>query len=236
MEKIYEYVKSDINNLPSIGEYSYTGGGLFELGYALSECGEEKEAKTVYEAYLEGHSKSSSVLNNLAIIYEKEKELEKAKKFIKEARDIDPKDEVVERNYNRIFASKERPQEKQKQPSEKSIQKKTDPQISTKVENNNGFLMLNGGKIEIGPAKNVPFKLLETLCPFGTPKAINAVFNGTNTERSKYKTEELSLLQKQEILRNRVKELQEILRAKKVKVQLVFNKNDETTFLQHLRG
>lgn len=236
IKKLYEYVKADINNLPSIGEYSYAGGGLFELGYALSESGDEKEARVVYEAYLEGHSKSSSVLNNLAIIYEKERELEKAKKFIKEAKDIAPDDEVVERNYNRIFASKEKPQEKQRQPSEKSIQKKTDPQISTKIENNNGFLMLNGGKIEIGPAKNVPFKLLQTLCPFGTPKAINAVFNGTNTERSKYKTEELTLPQKQDILRNRVKELQEILRAKKVKVQLVFNTNDETTFLQHLRG
>jgi hypothetical protein len=95
---------------------------------------------------------------------------------------------------------------------------------------------LNGGKIEIGPAKNIPFKLIETLCPFGTPKATNAVFNGTNTERSKYKTEQLSLLQKQDILRNRIKELQEILRIKKVKVQLVFNENDETTFLKHIRG
>ncbi len=236
IQKLYEYVKPNINNLASIGEYSYSGGGLFELGYALKECGEEKEAKIVYEAYLEGNPKSSSALNNLAIIYEKEKNTEKAKKLIKEAKQFAVDDEVIERNYNRIFATKEENKEKVKEPKEKSIQKKTDPQISTKIENNNGFLMLNGGKIEIGPAKNVPFKLLQTLCPFGTPKAINAVFNGTNTERSKYKTEELSLLQKQEILRNRVKELQEILRAKKVKVQLVFNKNDETTFLQHLRG
>lgn len=101
-----------------------------------------------------------------------------------------------------------------------------------KDENGIGYLFLDSKKIELGPIKNVPFKLLNLLFPFGSIKAINVVFNVTNTDRSKYKTEQLSLLKKQEILRNRIKELQRILKTKKVKVKLVFNENDETTFLK----
>lgn len=100
-------------------------------------------------------------------------------------------------------------------------------------KNGIGYLDLDGRKTEIGPAKNMPFKLLEALCPFGVPKGIGAIFKASLTGRSKHKEEgPLSPDEKQGILRHRIKELQKILKKKKIKVSLVFDTRAETVFLK----
>ncbi|MCE9585092.1 hypothetical protein K8Q94_00525 [Candidatus Nomurabacteria bacterium] len=236
VKSLYEYVKPNINNLASIGEnfvYGKSETGLFELAYSLRECGDDKNAKIVYEAHLETRPNSSSALNNLAIIYEKEGDIEKAKELIKKAKENSTNDEVVERNYNRIFSDKGKKTETSQ--SKPQIQKPKIVAVKTPqtiVENGTGYFLLDGGKIEVGPAKNIPFKLLEALCPLGQAKAINAIFNTSSSDRSKFKTESLSTAQKQDILRTRIKELQETLRKKKVRVSLVFNERDEVVSLK----
>lgn len=97
-----------------------------------------------------------------------------------------------------------------------------------------GFLLIDKEKIEIGPAKNIPFKLLESLCPFEKTNSVNALFNITTTEKSKYKKKELSFSQKADVLRTRIKDLQDILKkSRKIKVRLFFNKKDETVFMKY---
>lgn len=117
-----------------------------------------------------------------------------------------------------------------------SEKQKMETRSSTSIEKNIGFLLIDGGKIEIGPAKNIPFKLLEALCPFSAVKAVNAVFDMSSTDRSKFKKGELTLLQKQEVLRSRIKELQNILQGKKVKLKLVFKDDAETVYMERIKG
>lgn len=240
IKELYTYLKPNINNLASLGKNNYYGMwdvGLFEVAYALTECGEKREAKAVYEAYLENKPTSSSALNNLALIYEEEGNLKKAQELIKKAKENVENDDTVERNYDRILSEKRQDisatQSKQKVQNNK---KKSENTSQTIIENSTGYLLLNGGKIEVGPAKNIPFKLLEALCPFGTVKAINAIFNTSSTDRSKFRSDtQISLPQKQDILRTRIKELQEILRKNsknKIKVSLGFNESAETVFLK----
>jgi len=234
IKDLYEYIKPNINNLEALGKSDYYGTwniGLFELGYALGECGDEKEAKSVYEAYLKSHPDASSALNNLAIIYEKEKNIDKAKKLIRKAKEQAKDDELIGRNYNRIFSDSNK-STVTNQPKQQ-VQEKADEKTPQTVSKGGiGYLLLNGGEIEVGPSKNIPFKLLEALCPLGTVKGTNAIFNLSSSDRSKFKDVSLSLLQKQDILRTRIKELQETLRRKKVKVSLVFNEGDETILLR----
>lgn len=104
---------------------------------------------------------------------------------------------------------------------------------TTSEKNGIGYLDWDKGKTEIGPAKNGPFKLLEALCPFGAPKGIGAIYKASLTGRSKHKEgDPLSPDEKQGILRHRIKELQKILKKKKIKVSLVFDTRAETVFLK----
>lgn len=99
-----------------------------------------------------------------------------------------------------------------------------------------GFLSLNGQKVQVGSDKNINFKLLETLCPFGEEKSIEAVFRLTNTNRSKYRNSNLSTLEKGDILRSRIKELQDILKKKKIDIALKFNNEAGTVYLIQKSG
>lgn len=98
-----------------------------------------------------------------------------------------------------------------------------------------GFLLYNEGEIEIGPIKNIAFKLLEVLCPLGKDVSINAVFDKTTSDRSKHKGSKLLLPEKKEKLQNRIKELQEILSKKKIKIRLKFKDSDETVFMEIIK-
>lgn len=233
---LYKYVKPFISNFSKIGELREhtSGGGLFEVAYSLSEIGDIDECIFLYEKVVADDEENSSALNNLAIAYEKKGEKVKAKKYIKMARDLVENDALVDRNYKRLFSSTKTKIEDNSSKKEPEIPKTEVSLPITKIEGKTGYLVLSKEKIPIGPSANVPFKLLEALCPFGKPKGISAVFNMTNTERSKYKiAQPLSLLEKQAQLRLRLKELQEVLRVKRMKVSLVFNLQEETVFLEH---
>lgn len=103
---------------------------------------------------------------------------------------------------------------------------------STYSEHDLGFLLFSGKKIKIGSDKNTNFKLLETLCPFGEEKSVETVFRTTTTKRSKHRNSNLSFLEKQEALRIRVKELQDILNKERVLVTLCFNDEAGTVYLK----
>lgn len=94
-----------------------------------------------------------------------------------------------------------------------------------------GFLTINGQEIKIGQAKNVTFKLLEALCPFGTPKAVETVYRATTTGQSKHRAGNFLLPEKKIILRSRIKELQDIFNRQKVshreKIKVMLDFNDE---------
>ncbi len=104
---LYLFVEPYIEDFSKIGEIrQYNGGGgLFEIAYSFSEVGRKDKASILYEKELKIKGESSSVLNNLAIIYEKTGELKKAKSFITRAKALDKEDDVISKNYSRIVGS-----------------------------------------------------------------------------------------------------------------------------------
>ena len=76
----------------------------FELAYALVEGKRNSDAERIYEAILENDPKDSSVLNNLHIIKKDKDQVEEAWKLIQRAKEISPKDEIIDRNYNSMKA------------------------------------------------------------------------------------------------------------------------------------
>lgn len=105
---LFLYVKPYIKDYKQIGEISsHTGGtGLFELAYSLNQAGNKDEAKWLYEKHNELNGENSSSLNNLALIYEKEGNLKKAKELITKAKSFKGNDEIVGKNYARICGIK----------------------------------------------------------------------------------------------------------------------------------
>jgi hypothetical protein len=82
---------------------SYFSFPLFEISYSLANDKEKEEAKFLYKKHIQILGKSSSVLNNLALIFEEEKNLKEAKRLIKEARLlVRGNDSIIEKNYQRI--------------------------------------------------------------------------------------------------------------------------------------
>lgn len=231
--ELYKIVNPHITDNSKIGEMSgFTGSGdWFDIAYSLSEVGDIKECAIVYERILADDKENSSVLNNLAITYEKLGNISKAKSLIQKAKKIAPEDEIVNRNYERLTSVK-RGKEISSTKKEVELPKTENKEPKAVTEGSVGYLVSGRQKVAVGGAKNVPFKLLEALCPFGKPKAINAVYNLTNTERSKLRGLDLSLEEKMEQLQLRLKELQYFLRPKRIRVSLKFNKQDETVFLE----
>jgi tetratricopeptide (TPR) repeat protein len=235
--KLYKVIKANIYDISSLSEsehYGEVSAGLFELAYSLVEDGEPDEAKIVYELYLKNNPKSSSALNNLALIYERDGDMETAQKFVKKAKANTKNDPIVERNYARLVG-------KEKQNAKNKVVKKATQEIKVsiprvEVYDDTGFLLIDGDKVLIGPDKNMPFRLLQALMPLGEVKGTNNVFDLSSTDRSKFNEEkQLSLLEKQSILKTRIKELQQPLRKKRVRVSLVFDDSNETVFLKRAR-
>jgi tetratricopeptide (TPR) repeat protein len=235
--ELYKLVKPHIHDDSNFGHMSghTSAGDWFDVAYSLSEAGDTKECIILYEKILKDDAENSSVLNNLAILYEKFGDMGKAKSLIQKAKKLVPEDEVVNRNYTRLTSAK-KGKEVASAKNEVEIPKEENNEPKTVIDGSIGYLVLGKHKINVGASKNVPFKLLQTLCPFGKAKGISAVYNQTNTERSKLKGLDLSLDEKVVQLRLRLKELQECLRPK-VRVSLTFNRQDETVFLEYqLRG
>ncbi|HHX67079.1 MAG TPA: tetratricopeptide repeat protein, partial [Gallicola sp.] len=75
---------------------------LFEIAYSLKEMDHINEAILIYEKSIDIDGGSSSVYNNLAIIYEEKKDIKKAVELIKRAKKTNKNDLIIEGNYRRI--------------------------------------------------------------------------------------------------------------------------------------
>jgi len=114
---------------------------------------------------------------------------------------------------------------------QQKVQTKTSSSIN--IKNGIGFLILDDREIKICSEGNIPFRFLKILTPLGKRVAINAVFNESTSDRSKLsKDKSLSLEQKKDVLKHRVKELQDVLKGKGVNICLDFLDSDETVFLK----
>ncbi len=103
----------------------------------------------------------------------------------------------------------------------------------TEVEIEFGYLILaNGEKIKVGKSSNIPFKLLESLCPLGESKAIRKVFEESSSLRSKYKNSQASLPEQRKVIEGRIKDLQKLLR-KKVKITADFDMKNGKMLLKY---
>lgn len=60
----------------------------FELAYSYKELKKDKEAKKIYEEYMDKYPNSDAAINNLGVIYEKEGNLEKALELYEKAENI----------------------------------------------------------------------------------------------------------------------------------------------------
>ncbi len=104
-------------------------------------------------------------------------------------------------------------------------------------ENGHGLFCIGNKSIKIGLIEKVPYKLLETLLPFGTIKRIDTVFKTTNPITGKYsKDSGLSIKMKESILKDRLKELQRILKKEKVHVSLLFDNYQENVSMKYKSG
>lgn len=165
LAKLYKAVKPYIKDWSRVGEVSehIGGGGLFEIAYALSEVGDTKSSIFVYEKELET-GENSAILNNLALAYEKQNDLRKAKELIEKAKKLaGDDDEIVGRNYARICGGKTKAdtqgkQETESKPPKRKEKLKFDPQA--------GVISLGTAKCEL-PIGSNQYQLCKTL--FGQP-------------------------------------------------------------------
>lgn len=187
---LFLYVKPHITDYEKIGEISeHTGGtGLFEIAYSLAEVGNEEEAKHVYEKHLSINGESSAVLNNLAIICEKRGDVKKAKELIAKAKSLNGNDEIVSRNYGRIFGNKpDGGPHKQRKETSTSRRKKDKLTFDAKT----GVISLGARQCEI-PIGSNQHQLCKALfaLPFGQwlneTDVVDDFFKGKESPRSFY--------------------------------------------------
>lgn len=100
-----------------------------------------------------------------------------------------------------------------------------------------GYFNIDRRKIQIGPAKNVPYKLLEALCPIGTQKSVDTVFTKSSTRKN---LKAISASEQFTALKNRLKDLQKIFnKEKKVKtkdkIKISLNREKETGTIYLIR-
>lgn len=72
----------------------------FELAYSYKEVKRVKDAKKIYEEYIDKNPNCSAAINNLGVIYEKEGNIEKALELYEKAEDISH-DNIYTNNINR---------------------------------------------------------------------------------------------------------------------------------------
>ena len=75
---------------------------LFEIAYSYNEIKKTALAKTYYLKYIEHYNSQSAAYNNLAVIYEQEGDLEKAKDNFRLALSLDKDKELYKRNLERV--------------------------------------------------------------------------------------------------------------------------------------
>lgn len=104
-------------------------------------------------------------------------------------------------------------------------------ELRLKEDNKEGILVLGTKEVNIGSIDNVPYKLCNCLLPLGILKESEVIFRMTNPKEGKYAenrrfTETLSRTQEENIIKNRLKELQELTSKEGLKLLLVFNKQN----------
>ncbi len=159
--EIYHFLNDKKLTLPE--EY------LFEFAYSLVEESDTKEAKNCYELYIKKSGKTSSVLNNLALIYEGEGDLKKAKDIIMEAYNLAKgKDATVNRNKERLFAVTKK---KTSVPGEKSKMNQLDTvkeDKSIEYHSVRDLVIYNGKKLQLRNGDNIT-KIIREI--FSNPKS-----------------------------------------------------------------
>jgi len=91
---LYFYFKEDIDLKKS--DY------LFEIAYSLKENEYIDDSEFIYSKILESEPKNTSVLNNLAIIFEAKGDLGKAVSLIKKAKGLNNEDIIINNNFSRL--------------------------------------------------------------------------------------------------------------------------------------
>jgi tetratricopeptide (TPR) repeat protein len=142
----------------------------FEVAYSLNEAKRTDEAQKVYESI---DDPSSSVLNNLALIYERQGDMKKAKETItKSFKLTDGSNKLINRNKERMFSVKKNDVAKKTkaEPIQKPKLKWSDIEIKFTDENNieiltNGKLKNKGDYETFGfkKADNISWEILRTL-------------------------------------------------------------------------
>jgi tetratricopeptide (TPR) repeat protein len=76
----------------------------FEVAYALNEQGFKSDAEKIYEYIVAHEPKNSSALNNLSNIKQQRGKIEEAFDLIQRAYELDPKDDIISRNYEGLLS------------------------------------------------------------------------------------------------------------------------------------
>lgn len=71
----------------------------FEVAYSYGSLGKDPLAKVIYENILNDEPDNPAVLNNLAMIYAREKNQTKSYELLERAIKVSPEDETIQRNY-----------------------------------------------------------------------------------------------------------------------------------------
>jgi tetratricopeptide (TPR) repeat protein len=77
---------------------------VFEVAYALVEHNNQSEAEKIYEHIVQEEPRNSAALNNLSNIKKENGNIDEAFDLIQRAYDINPKDEIVKRNYKELVS------------------------------------------------------------------------------------------------------------------------------------
>ena len=118
----------------------------FEVAYSLNEAERVDKAQEVYESI---EDESSSVLNNLALIYEGKEDMKKAKETITRAFELtDGKEELINRNKERIFSIKKNNLHKNNKADMAQKPKLNWSDIEIKFTDENNIEILINGKLK----------------------------------------------------------------------------------------
>jgi hypothetical protein len=97
-----------------------------------------------------------------------------------------------------------------------------------------GILVFGTKEVNIGSIDNVPYKLCNCLLPLGALKESEVIFRMTNPKEGRYAENRrvaLTRTQEKNIIKNRLKELQELTSKEGLKLLLVFNKQDHRVYM-----
>lgn len=122
---------SEIVKLSQLFKWNYQKESLclFEIAYAYAECDLTNDAQTIYEFILKKEPNNTAVLNNLGVIYNSNKQYEKALEFYKRANELEPQKELY---INNIKST-----EKSIEEQIKNIKKQEDDRIKKIAKNIN---------------------------------------------------------------------------------------------------